>query len=643
MSDKVLLLTIGAPPLPNITPIVPVATTPTVDGHTAADLAPPTSLQTLVTVDAVQLTWQPSAAGDGVEYFIEAVADVGGSPSGSYAEVAVTGNTTITLPLLTGKWFRVRARLNGRVSAPTAAARCIPGITVSQISGVIARMPAGDGTLATEASVMTEATARANGDSANAALINTVSSQVAGKAEASAVQSIETRVTVVEGGYGVNLLKNPGLAIDARGWGTVVWNQAGDSSWAWGRDALGASYVVAGTHSFCMYSLGAPAAGYNMMLSSDFIEAAPGSEYIASGYLAAANVSACDIRLSFYDASFSSLSENGSPAVDSAYAGGTSVSSWQQRYVKAVAPAGTKFMRFVLRCLTSGAYSPRAHIMKPMIERALSAQEAPSTWNLGPSSAWASWDVTFDVNGNISGMSHANDGSVSNFNFNADYVNFITSSDTGFNLSKTGFDRRYGAIAIYEGDAFGTDSLVYWIGPKSIGKASAKKSNATLWFDATGNAYFGGTLSAGVFKNGARSSQFGGSVQVETGEFGTNGNPKVVTASCVYSNTGYVSSSLGNASLTGSFVVERSIGGGAWSTVASGSITGNRTEIEYEPGLGYLTEWFCSASVTFTDTDASTSNFNYRIRLTGASGWPYNLGGVVGLGTQTTSILSTEE
>lgn len=460
MSDKVLLLTIGAPPLPNITPIVPVTTTPTVDGHTAADLAPPTSLQTLVTVDAVQLTWQPSAAGDGVEYFVEAVADVSGSPSGSYAEVAVTGNTTITLPLLTGKWFRVRARLNGRVSAPTAAARCIPGITVTQISGVIARMPAGVGTLATQASVADEAIARAEGDAASAAAITVVDAKVDGKASSVAVSELASRVTV---------------------------NEAG---------------------------------------------------------------------LATFEASYT---------------------------------------------------------------------------------------LKLDVAGKVSGFKSVNDGATSSFDFNADYVNFITSSDTGFNLSKTGFDRRYGAIAIYEGDAFGTDSLVYWIGPKSIGKASAKKSNATLWFDATGNAYFGGTLSAGVFKNGARSSQFGGSVQVETGEFGTNGNPKVVTASCVYSNTGYVSSSLGNASLTGSFVVERSIGGGAWSTVASGSITGNRTEIEYEPGLGYLTEWFCSASVTFTDTDASTSNFNYRIRLTGASGWPYNLGGVVGLGTQTTSILSTEE
>lgn len=124
MTRQVLLLTIDAPPLPVVVPIVPVITTPAVDGHVAPALAPPTSMVATVVLDAVQLVWLANGVA-GSTYVIEAANDLAGVP-GAFTRLAVTGNLNYTAALAGPRWLRVLATLNGRVSEPTQAALCAP-------------------------------------------------------------------------------------------------------------------------------------------------------------------------------------------------------------------------------------------------------------------------------------------------------------------------------------------------------------------------------------------------------------------------------------------------------------------------------------------------------------------------------------
>lgn len=65
---------------------------------------------------------------------------------------------------------------------------------VSRITTMEARMPAGSGKVATEASVTSEAQARVSGDQANASDITAVKAQLDGKASAGALAALDTRV-----------------------------------------------------------------------------------------------------------------------------------------------------------------------------------------------------------------------------------------------------------------------------------------------------------------------------------------------------------------------------------------------------------------------------------------------------------------
>jgi energy-coupling factor transporter ATP-binding protein EcfA2 len=60
---------------------------------------------------------------------------------------------------------------------------------------------------------------------------------------------------------------------------------------------------------------------------------------------------------------------------------------------------------------------------------------------------------------------------------------------------------------------------------------SCTRTNAISYKTITGDAYFGGSLSAGVLKNAVTSSLTTANASLELGPFGTTGNPKSVVAS----------------------------------------------------------------------------------------------------------------
>lgn len=200
---------------------------------------------------------------------------------------------------------------------------------------------------------------------------------------------------------------------------------------------------------------------------------------------------------------------------------------------------------------------------------------------------------------------------------------------------------------------FGPDGLVEWYGPKLLVNgapdwANIRKSNATTYLAANGDAYFGGSLSAGVLKNGSSNTTITlyptSSVPVEVGPFGTNGKVKnvVVSYNCTagYSQT----TEPGNVTITEvlRWQVQRNING-SWQNVtgASGTFTGTvlkSADTETIPTT-YRVSYACSGSATFTDSNASTANVTYRIVITSHTR-PFNNAIV---SQQSLSLISTEQ
>ncbi|MEC4724511.1 phage tail protein [Shewanella sp. D64] len=188
-----------------------------------------------------------------------------------------------------------------------------------------------------------------------------------------------------------------------------------------------------------------------------------------------------------------------------------------------------------------------------------------------------------------------------------------------FRLVGTGF------MKVMRATPFGPDGLVEWYGPKLLTGTNPnynalKKSNAITYLSANGDAYFGGTLSAGVFKNGGtvtvKTPYPSNSYPLTIGPFGTNGNSKTVVVSfylsASYSST---SNSTNPAQPKLSWQLQRKIGSGGWSTISSGIFNGTTT-VEYDQETNrYHSFEHLSGSSTTVDNNTSTNDFHYRIKV----------------------------
>jgi predicted phage tail protein len=258
----------------------------------------------------------------------------------------------------------------------------------------------------------------------------------------------------------------------------------------------------------------------------------------------------------------------------------------------------------------------------------------------------AKWAVVLDANGRISGLQLASGaGGISAFNVVADNFN-VTSPSAGDSLTWSGGVQiaRSGGYMKVMGKGFGVGNVfVEWYGPV-MAVTACSKSNGLFWLDKLGNAYFGGTLSAGALKNSVQSSQVSNTASVDTGPFGTNGGPKSVISSISYSNTGYVS---GNQAafynalvLRVTVTTQRSYNGGAFATIGSFVATGN-VDAEYDPEFGRTSlVATLSGAATLTDNLAGLANFDYKATLSAASGWPITT--TLGTGGQRLAVVSTE-
>ncbi|MEF2154647.1 hypothetical protein V3390_00095 [Luteimonas sp. FXH3W] len=124
MSENIILVEVGAAPLPNTTPVVPVYRNWFPVPNTAAPIASP-AVTIAPVANGLLLTW-PSSIAD-AEYRIEGADDNSGSP-GTWSLIGTTSDLryTVTTASLATRWYRVTATLRGRVSSPSAAVQGTP-------------------------------------------------------------------------------------------------------------------------------------------------------------------------------------------------------------------------------------------------------------------------------------------------------------------------------------------------------------------------------------------------------------------------------------------------------------------------------------------------------------------------------------
>lgn len=264
----------------------------------------------------------------------------------------------------------------------------------------------------------------------------------------------------------------------------------------------------------------------------------------------------------------------------------------------------------------------------------------------------ASWGFTFNSNGQIVGATRADaTATKSSLEFLYDKVSFVSASNTGNRTQYiNGIWRIYSASGYMKliGAGIGTSGqFIEWYGPQmAINQCS--EANAISYAKANGDAYFGGSLSAGTLKNDAQSSATGTSSSVTVGPFGTNGNPiQVVTSYFVrssYTNT-YPATTAGRSdwdaavaafggtvsggdasgskgvSCTVGVSTDRVVNGSTsvnWSTLSVNSGTDTISGVRPVPGdtAGFITVTrIVSGSVTKTDNAGGTGDRTFITTL----------------------------
>lgn len=237
--------------------------------------------------------------------------------------------------------------------------------------------------------------------------------------------------------------------------------------------------------------------------------------------------------------------------------------------------------------------------------------------------------IELTVDGKISGTRSVNDGFRSSFEVLADVFRVISSGMQGFEVMG-GYQRYYspGAQIIF-GHTFGAQNdLSFWYGP-NIGAAACTKANATIWFDKSGNAYFGGMVAQGVLRY-FNSSTVTGLVTVTTEAVASNGKPVAVSGKFQYNSSqhwpGAVTFTPTSSRTSALIVIERQYQGEGWVEIARRSLIGDAAAQNGTDGDGSL-QYSVSGDVLVTDV-ASTKIRTYRTRVLSLStgGYTTNTG-----------------
>lgn len=491
--------------------------------------------------------------------------------------------------------------------------------------------------------------------------VNQVGASMAGKADASTVLTLTAMVKDTMTGGG-NLIPNTMFKDGASDW-VWAWNDAGfwenpavnllgdNQYWPPGMNALG----------FRSLNGGSPPAGqtrYGAIRNRVAVPVAPGKRYCSSVWL---NPFRCEAvaMLTFYNANNQMVSEHTGAVVPRQDSTTATLATLPRGFVIATAPPGAVKACMGWRAQATGPQHTTPYLWgaQPMLEEMRPEQVGPSPWSAGGSESFAGYSMYVTADGLTGGLVTKNDGKVVDMKILANVLQILSPN------KPEGIEMRDGYIRVWKGNSqriigtgFGSGDLMDYFGP-NVGAGAANKQNATVWMDVNGNAYFGGTLSAGIWKNANRTDSTAPYPYVEVGPFPAHGRQRLVVASFSTSSPTYTTWYDGRSwnneppppsiSTTTVLRLRRNAGGGlqlvsqqafqAYSVLEANIYHDRDAGIPQLPNGGWQQMYFfaCDGSFTATEPGSTFQNFVYEAAITAQ--------GIGQIGRQSMSVVSTEE
>jgi predicted phage tail protein len=203
-----------------------------------------------------------------------------------------------------------------------------------------------------------------------------------------------------------------------------------------------------------------------------------------------------------------------------------------------------------------------------------------------------------------------------------------SSGSAKFDLTNGEIVFNNGSYMKVTGTGFGSSNqFIEWYGPTQSSLSTCTETNALFYLTTSGGAYFGGTLLAGTLTNSTQATVLSNTNVADLGPYSSNGGTITITYS--FSFTGYTSFPGTSAGLSSynsvtkqapnyTIVLSQSIGGGAFTDVATLSGTGTYDDLAPVPAdvaPGYYRQNM-GGSGTYTDTAHSTATREYKLRIT---------------------------
>lgn len=487
--------------------------------------------------------------------------------------------------------------------------------------------------------------------------VNQVGASVAGKADTQVVQTLTAMVKDTMTGGG-NLLSNTLFKDGRRGWG---WWNSGNGTWNELGLVAGPEWAPPGLAHFGGF---APS---NLALNTQFwagdeqpVPVVAGKRYCFSAYINCHRVGLA-LLISFRDANGNTVGEQYSgPADATNIRPPITLERLKRLSASMVAPASAVYARvgYYLRGLgLSNNEGNYFWIFQPMLEEMREGQTGPSPYSAGGGETLAGYSLYVTADGLTGGMVTKNDGKVVDMKILANVLQILSPNQP------EGIEMRDGYIRVWKGNSqriigtgFGGGDLMDYFGP-NVGAGAANKMNATMWMDVNGNAYWGGSLSAGIWKNANRTSSTAANPYVEVGPFAAHGKQRVVVASFSTFSPTYTTWYDGRSSsneppppaIASSTVLRlrRNVGAGlelvSQQAFPASAVLVNLTYHDRDAGIrelpngGWQQEYYfaCSGSFTATEPGSTFQNFIYEGAITTQA--------IPQIVNQTIAVVSTEE
>lgn len=456
---------------------------------------------------------------------------------------------------------------------------------------------------------------------AQASRIDGVQASVAGKADASVVQ--EMRVQVNNQGGGGNLIPNSSFPNwDRTGWGWD-WNPSG-----W--QELGDPLPGGGSIPFIPFgvksALGSRKAGYynvgaadNVAMQNHSFPLDVAKTYCVSAYV---NTHRCRSQLLVECVDFQGnvVGYMGTSINPPRGQSNASLAQYPRDFFIGSPPQGTVRGRLIVQISGNNESDPYFWIVYPMVCEVAAGATKPPPYALGDQAS-AQWNLVVQANGVSAGMQLGITGQKSALNILSNAVNILSPGGADGIEMTNGYIRTWaGNSQRIIGNNFGADGLIDYFGP-NVGAANANKANATMWMDRNGNAYWGGSIAAGILRNAAQSTTtqtIGTSVLV--GPFDTNGRNKQVVVSfnrrhirrkTALGSQGFVAGAGSNGGVINLYRQLDGQGEALWQQI---QITGS-VDIRNETDGPDIADSVWNASVTLNDNVNGTTRRSYRAEI----------------------------